>query len=85
MNIYFYLNFFSSIASMTIFLSFASSAENINAWVKRYEILLTYSCFFGITLGLNAAFLLKAPNASAETDALPSFFPLSLAVGRWSI
>jgi len=43
------------------------------------------SALFGITLGLNSAFLLWIPNASAETDALgPLAFFLAITSGSSS-
>jgi hypothetical protein len=70
-NVFMYLYFRSSMASITIVRSFSSNAENIKANIILFTILSLYSGFLGITLDLKSPFLLKSPKTSALTDERP--------------
>jgi len=72
-------------ASTTIFFSLSFSPENMKALLIFSIIAALAVSFFGTTLALKSSFLLNAPNASAETEALgPLAFYFIRSYGRIS-
>jgi membrane protein DedA with SNARE-associated domain len=71
-------------ASHTIILSLASRPENMKDFSILSMIAFLASSLLLITIGLKSSFLLKVPNASAQTEHLGPFFFIVILAGRSS-